>query len=60
MIGNRQGAAFSISSRQMPASFGVQGPGDSTMASGRDATTSDCRHLVIAVHENVRPQAPPR
>ena len=27
-------AAFPISSRQMPASFGVHGPGDSTIASG--------------------------
>src|SRR3989304_5864517 len=32
------GAACAIRSRQMPASFGVHGPGESTMASGAGAT----------------------
>ena len=30
---------FFTSSRQMPASFGVQGPGDRTIASGFSAST---------------------
>ena len=33
-------AAAPISGRQMPASFGVQGPGESTIASGRSASAS--------------------
>ena len=40
----------------MPASLGVQGPGDSTMASGSAAMTARCRHLVVAVHDDVRAQ----
>ncbi len=50
------GAACSIRSRQMPASFGVQGPGDSTIASGSAASTSFDRDLVVAMHDHVRPQ----
>ena len=34
------GAACLIRSRQMPASFGVQGPGESTIASGSAAITA--------------------
>ena len=40
----------------MPASFGVQGPGDSTMASGSAAMTARARHLVVAVHVDLRAQ----
>ena len=42
------GPAFSISSRQMPASLGVQGPGDSTMPLGFSAMTPATRDLVVA------------
>ena len=38
-IGRSSGAPL-ISARQMPASLGVQGPGDSTTASGRMASAS--------------------
>ena len=38
-IGSASGAAAS-SSRQMPASFGVQGPGDSRIASAPSASAS--------------------
>ena len=40
----------------MPASFGVQGPGDSTIASGSDAITVGGRNLVVAMDDDVRPQ----
>ena len=40
----------------MPASFGVQGPGDSTIASGFGASTSSTRDLVVAMHDHVRAQ----
>ena len=48
-------AAWSMRSRQMPASFGVQGPGDSTMASG-SAATRRRRDLVVAMHDHLGPQ----
>ena len=50
-------AAFAIRSRQMPASFGVQGPGESTMASGSAAITSSRCDLVVAMHDDLRPQS---
>ena len=54
---NLRAAACSIRSRQMPASFGVQGPGDSTIASGSAAKhVRDGRNLVVAMHNDVRPQ----
>ena len=40
----------------MPASFGVQGPGDSTIASGFAAITSSTRDLVVAMHGDLRAQ----
>ena len=43
-------------SRQMPASFGVQGPGEMTIASGSIATTSSTRDLVVAADGELRPQ----
>ena len=45
-----------IRSRQMPASLGVQGPGESTMASGSAAMNRGGRDLVVAMHDDVRPQ----
>ena len=50
------GDALAIRSRQMPASFGVQGPGDSTIASGSAADHVGGRDLVVAMHDDVRPQ----
>ena len=50
------GAAFSIRSRQMPASFGVQGPGDSTIASGFGGQHLVDADLVVAMHGDVRPK----
>ena len=40
----------------MPASFGVQGPGESTIASGSAASTSVDRDLVVAMHGHLRPE----
>ena len=40
----------------MPASFGVQGPGDSTIASGVGRDHVVGRDLVVAMHDDVRPQ----
>ena len=55
---DRNGSArpCSIRSRQMPASFGVQGPGDSTIASGFAAEHVLDRDLVVAMHGHVRPE----
>ena len=43
----------------MPASFGVQGPGESTIASGSEREDFVDRDLVVAVHDHLRP-SPPR
>ena len=40
----------------MPASFGVQGPGDSTIASGCAAMHVLDADLVVAMHDDLRPQ----
>ena len=40
----------------MPASFGVQGPGESTIASGSHRHHVGGRNLVVAMHDDVRPQ----
>ena len=50
------GDALAITSRQMPASFGVHGPGDSTIASGCGRDHIGGRDLVVAMHDDVRPQ----
>ena len=47
------GAALPIRSRQMPASFGVQGPGDSTIASGFGGQHLVDADLVVAMHGDV-------
>ena len=40
----------------MPASFGVQGPGESTIASGSARDHVGGRNLVVAMHDDLRPQ----
>ena len=40
----------------MPASFGVHGPGDSTMASGFRASASGSGQLVVALDDDLFPQ----
>ena len=46
-----------IRSRQMPASLGVHGPGDSTIASGSRASDVIDADLIIAMDIDLRPQA---
>ena len=53
---DRRPTPCSIRSRQMPASFGVQGPGESTIASGSRGEHLVDRDLVVAMHDDVRPQ----
>ena len=45
-----------MSGKQTPASFGVQGPGDKMMASGRRSAISVERNLVVAHHVEHRTQ----
>ena len=40
----------------MPASCGVQGPGESRMRSGASASTSSTRELVVAADGHLRAQ----
>ena len=51
--------ALAMRSRQMPASFGVQGPGDSTIASGFTASTSFTETLSLRCTATSAP-SPPR
>ena len=48
--------ALAIRSRQMPASVGVQGPGESTIASGCKPDHVVGAHGVVAVHSDIRSQ----
>ena len=51
-------AAAVIRSRQMPASFGVQGPGDSTIASGWRASASATLSLSLRDTSQRAPTSP--
>ena len=52
------GPAFSISSRQMPASLGVHGPGDSTMPLGFSPSTSATVILSLRNTRHSPPSSP--
>ncbi len=50
--------ALAMTSRQMPASFGVHGPGDSTIASGAAAITSAVEILSLRCTTTSAPNPP--
>jgi len=51
-------AAAAIRSRQMPASFGVHGPGESTIASGLRASASSTVSLSLRTTSQSPPRSP--
>ena len=55
---DRSARPVSIRSRQMPASFGVQGPGESTIASGSAASTSSTAILSLRCTATSAPSSP--
>ena len=47
-----------ISGTEIPASLGVQGPGEITMRSGAKAATPRQVNLVVTIHPHLDPQLP--